>query len=227
MKLAKKILAIISIACVVICVGLLIGAIFGLPAFEAPVLNILLCFAVVGVGAFMAIGSVEIFNKNKIVSIVTLSLLGSLGLFALIVFISNFKTPDIFNRITGILAIGTVFFNIIVSNYIKLRKNYFVLQIITYVAICIIDILLTILICGVQIFEVPFMPQLFGVLCLVTFALICTVLILASRIRKVATTDEDTRKAKNTVTISKQEYEDLLNKIKLLEEENAKLKQSE
>ena len=225
MKLAKKILAITSIVCVVICVGLLIGAIFGLNTFKTPLLNILLSFAIVGVGSVMAIGSVEIFNKNKTISIITLSLLASLGLFALIIFISNFSTPDVFNRITGVLAIGTVFFNIIVSNYIKLRKNYFALQIITYIIICIVDILLTLLVCGVPIFEISFMPQMFGVICLIAFALICMVSIMASKLRKV-TVDENITPKKDTVVISKQEYEELLTKIKLLEEENINLKQS-
>ena len=120
--------------------------------------------------------------------------------------------PALFNNLTMVLAIATVFFCIIVSTHLKLEKIYLALQIITYGLVIIIDILLTLLIFGVQIFEVPGLTEIFWTICLVTFALICVNGVLGKK-----SADSNDGNNKKFVKIPVEEYEALKARVKELE----------
>lgn len=221
MKTTKKVLTIVSLVCVIISVGLLIGAIFGLGVFKKPLLAVLLSFATIGVASAFSINSLSMQKRNRSLSYATLGLMGVTTLMALIIYISNFTTAVYFNKVILVLGIFAVLFNIIVSLILKLDKNYLILQIITYVIILAIDIILTLQVFGVNVFGLKGFWKIFLVLCLLAFGLLCTTSILS---RKTASDEKDYSEKEKKVTLSQQQYNELLQKITSLEAENAELK---
>ena len=211
LKKVKKILSIVTIATLCIPILMLILAIFGVEVFEGVLLKFLLTFATIAVACAFSINALNIFEKNKIISIVSISLLGLSALLGFIIYWSEFTMPALFNNLTMVLAIATVFFCIIVSTHLKLGKKYLVLQIITYCLVIIIDILLTLLIFGIEIFEVKGLSEIFWTICLVTFALICVTGVLGKK------SNDNSESNKKYVKIPVEEYESLKARLAELE----------
>lgn len=222
MKKTKKILTTVSLVAMILSVIMLIGAIFGLKVFSGVLLKFLLSFAAIAVGCAFAINAVSIYSRKRIISIVSLFLLGLSVVFALIIFWAGFDASVGFNKFTLILAMLTVFFNIIVSLIIKLDRRYLVLQIITYALILVIDIVLTLQIVNVDIFAIKNFWKFFLAICLVAFALLCATGILG---RKYDGGDKPAKEKQDFVKLSQTEYDELKQKLKTLEEENQVLKQ--
>lgn len=221
MKTAKKVLTILSIVCVIVSVVLLIGAIFKLKVFRKPLLNVLLSFATVGVASAFSLNSLTMHKKNRTIAYTTLGLMGVATLMALIIFFSNFTTPVYFNKVIIVLGMFAVLFNIIISLILKLDKKFLVLQIITYAIILAIDIMLTLQVFKVDIFGIKGFWKIFLVLCILAFGLLCTTSIIS---RKTITDEKDTIDTSKKITLTKQEYDAMLKKISMLENENNQLK---
>lgn len=218
MEKAKKILTYIALATMGISVFMLILAIFGVKIFDLDgvLFKILLSFATIAVASAFSINALNILKTQKIIPYISLGLLSLCSLFGFIVYWTNFEL-GVFNTITGVLAIATVFFCIIVSLNNKNQKRFFALQIITYIVICIVDIILSLLICGVEVFNaIP--SEIFWVACLVAFGLLCTLAILGKKKNGEVIDD------KKYIRVDKTEYESLKNRLQELEEENAELK---
>lgn len=221
MRKTKKILTITSLVAMSLCVLLLIGAIFGLKVFDGAVLKILLTFATIAVGSAFAISAVNIFDRNRIISIVALSLIALSMVFGLIVFWMGFNVSVAFNKFTLILSMLAILFNIIVSLILKLDKRYLVLQIITYAFIVLIDIILTLQILNVDVFGIKSFWKYFIAICLIAFGLLCATSIIGRR-SDVGQKDDKTN---GFVKVSKIEYEEMKKRIESLEEENRILRE--
>ncbi|MBQ4557802.1 MAG: hypothetical protein IJA61_00290 [Clostridia bacterium] len=220
MKTAKRILTGVSLGTMSAAVLMLLLALFGLSKiiFSGVGLNFLLSFAIISIASAFSINACNILSKRRVIATINLSLLGvSTFLFILTIWIENF--PKLLSNMTYILAIATIFFSIIVSLNLKLGKRQKVLQILTYTTIIIIDIMLSMLILGVELFEIDGLGTLFVALCLVTFGLLCATAILG---KKAAS--DNTKSDKNTITITKEEYNNLKNRITELENEINQLK---
>lgn len=219
MKLAKKVLSGISLGSMILAVVMLLVALFGGSefVFSGVGLDLLLSFAIIAVASAFAINACNVYSRKKIISIINLSLLGLCVLLGLLsVWIGDF--PLLLANITYVLAIATVFFGIIVSLNLKLGKRQRVLQGITYVCVIVIDIILTLLIFGVDVFAVDGLSTMFIALCLVAFALLCATAILG---KKSITEDVN---SSDMITISKIEYENLKAKVFELQQEIKELK---
>lgn len=210
LRLTKKILTIVAICTVSISVLMLILAIFGVSVFQGVLLNLLLSFATIAVASALAINSVNLLNKNRVVSIIATCLLAICTIFALIIYWSNIQTPIAFNKLTILLGIASVFFNIIVSFTINFGKNFKALQWITYSLIIVLDIILTLIVLDVDVFALPMFWEIFAVICLVVFALICTMLILGKKLRDNPPIEKEN--SNEYVKILKTEYEELKRK---------------
>lgn len=221
MRKTKKILTITSLVAMSLCVLLLIGAIFGLKVFDGTVLKILLTFATIAVGSAFAISAVNIFDRNRIISIVALSLIALSMVFGLIVFWMGFNVSVAFNKFTLILSMLAILFNIIVSLILKLDKRYLVLQIITYAFIVLIDIILTLQILNVDVFGIKSFWKYFIAICLIAFGLLCATSIIGRRSDVVQKDD----KTNGFVKVPKTEYEEMKKRIESLEEENRILRE--
>lgn len=224
MKTAKRTLSIIAISSLVGAVLMLILAVFGVEGlFKYPLLAVMETLAIICVGSALSINALLIFPKKKKLAIVDLSLLSSLTLLSIITFWIEAVSNSFFGKIVLILGIATIFFNIIVSNYLKLAKSKLALQIITYCLIIVLDILLTMQILGVNLFDLDWFAKVFIVLCLVTFVMLIVLIILAKKspVGEHLVDNEDKTKY---VKIEKSEYEAMKQKIAELEKEIETLK---
>ncbi len=213
----KKILTIVTLVSIAIPILLLIGAIFGLEVFSGFTLKLMLTLATVAVAGAFSINALNIYNKRKVIAMISISLLCLCSILAFVIFWSNFTTPTIFNNLVIVLAMATVLFCIIVSMHLKLEKKFLIIQIITYSLIIIIDIILTLIVFGIDVLSIEGLSQLFWTMCLTTFALLCTTGILG---KKASSLDsKDSNSSNKFVKISIEEYENLKNRIKELEAE--------
>ena len=221
----KKVLTIIALVTLIIDIGLLISAIFGAPVFEWGILTkILLSSVTLTVASAFAITAVGYINKQRVLSIITLSMLGLLCIFAFVIYWNSILFNNVFTQITVTLAILTVTFCLLVNVGVRLDKKFFALQIVTYILMAISDILLILLVWGVPLFSIAVLSQIIGVIFLVTFALWCSLSILS---RKNQSVNDETKVSVESVTISKLEYQALKRENEELKAEIKKLKGEE
>lgn len=211
MKLARKILTFTAIGSLAAVVIILIMAIFGLDVFTGDWLKILLTLATVTVASAVLINSTNYMQKKKIIAYISMGLTCALVVLALVILWGALSVTDTISKITLILAMATIFFNIIISINLKLEKSYIALQAVSYFLIAVIDVLLTIVILGINLFEYNGFWQGFAVGCLVLFGLLCALGILARKPKEEI--------SKDSITISKAEYNSLLQKIEDLQAE--------
>ncbi|MBE5734917.1 MAG: hypothetical protein E7361_00475 [Clostridiales bacterium] len=207
----KKILTICTICFIAIPILILICAIFGLDVFTGTTLYIILSLATLAISGVFCINALNMYNKNKTISIISISLLLISSLLAIIIYWSNFTTTLAFNNFTIILAMTTILFCIIISLHLRLGKQLLPLQITTYVIVIIIDVLITINICFFEIIAINGINQIFWTMCLVALALLCTTAILSKK--SISTDSTNTKYIKITV----EEYNALKSKISELE----------
>ena len=215
MKTVKKVLSISSIISVCAVVLMLIMAIFGASIFTGVGLKLLLSFATIALGSALALTATGNLEKHKTVTIIALALIVICSLFGFVIYWAAIKLVSPFGKFTAILGIITILFNIIVSLNLRLGKQKLALQTITYILIIIIDIILTLLIYGVKLFDINGFWQFFAIIALVTFALLCTLSIMSRRLNA----------EKTETPVNKNSTYELEQRIVLLEEENRKLKE--
>ncbi len=216
MEKIKKTLLGISLSTLAISCLLLILSVFGVKVFEGVLFRILLISSTLAVACGLAINELNVIRRKKILGLVGLGLLGLSVLFALIIFCSNLLMQyNIFNQITSIIAISSVLFIVIIALYSKFGKRMLPLQIITYICLIILDILLSLLIAGVKLFEINGILELFIVLIIISVGLLIASSVISSKIKNTTTSNVNDKDAK--ITILKSEYD-------ALKEENARLK---
>ena len=234
-KVIQKGLTIASIAGVGVIVLMLILSLLikNLKLFEEDfVQGIFLSVVVITAAVYFCSNALSIIKQRKILAYISLGLLGLSLILALICFWYMWGVPlynkevgklarDVnegFGKFTGIMAIFTILFVIIVNSYTKLGKKLLPFQIITYVFVLTIDIILTLAIMGVEVFKNSGFVTIFVILCLITFALMCVVNILAAKHYRQTLIDTSEKVDNDEyITIKRSEYEALLNKIKELE----------
>ncbi len=213
----KKVLMIISLSTLALSCLMLILAIFKVKIFEGVPLRILLISSAIAISCAVSITEINIIKQKKVLGLVSLSLLMLSVLFALIIFCSPLlNNANAFNRLTGILSIFSILFMIIISLNTKLEKKFFALQIITYIFVCVIDIMLSLLIAGVDLFNITAMTEIFWILIVVSVGLLITLSVLSSK-KNVENINKHNDN-NETITITKTEYDALL-------KENAELKE--
>ena len=222
MEKSKKILMITSLSALAVSCVMLILAVFKLPIFEGVLLRILLIVSTIAVSCAIAINELSIIKRKKILGYVGVGLLGLSVLLAMIVFCSNLLfTESVFNRITGIVSISSVVFIFIISIYSKLGKSLLGLQIPTYISLGLVDIMLSLLISGVELFSINGMLQTFIVLIIISVGLFIASSVVSSRKKSTATNDV---KASEMITISRAEYQKLLTENEELKKQLEALK---
>lgn len=219
----KKILMITSISAVGAAALMLILQVLGVPVFGTEiVLRILLIVATLGVSSGIALSEIAVIKRKKILGYIGLGLLALSTLLALVIFCTNIlKTGGVYVKITGITALISILFIMIITFYSKLENHLLGLQIPSYTFFCGVDLFLVLLVAGVKVFSVKGMTELFIILCIVSVALMITISVIAARHK-----GEENQKADNKkfVTIPVEEYESMKAEI---EELKQKLQKSE
>lgn len=224
MEKTKKTLMIVSLCTLAISCIMLILAVFKVKIFEGVPLRLLLVFSTIAVSCGISINELAVIKRKKILGFVGLGLLALSVVMAMIIFCSKLlDMASVFNRITGIVSVSSVLFIVIISLYSKLGKSVLGLQIPTYVCLIALDIMISLLIGGVALFEQNGMLQVFIVLIIVCVGLLIASSVISSK-RKSVGEDFSHKGNIKMVTISIAEYESLKNENELLKKENQELK---
>lgn len=209
MNKTKKSLMIVSLVTLAISCLMLILAVFKVDVFHGIALRFLLIFATTSLACAIAISEINIIERKRILGFIGLGLLTLSVLMALVVFCSPLLfNYNVFNRITGIVAVLSVAFIAILSIYSKLEKSLLGLQIPTYVALGVLALMISILIGGFNLLEIKGMLEVLIIDAIVTAGLLIASSVIASK-RKDGNKPE-----------TKQESE-----LEMLKTENLRLKQ--
>lgn len=209
MNKTKKSLMIVSLITLAISCLMLILAVFKVDVFHGIALRFLLIFATTSLACAIAISEINIIERKRILGFIGLGLLTLSVLMALVVFCSPLLfNYNVFNRITGIVAVLSVAFIAVLSIYSKLEKSLLGLQIPTYVALGVLAIMISILIGGFNLLEIKGMLEVLIIDAIVTVGLLIASSVIASK-RKDGNKPE-----------TKQESE-----LEMLKTENLRLKQ--
>lgn len=209
MNKTKKSLMIVSLVTLAISCLMLILAVFKVDVFHGIALRFLLIFATTSLACAIAISEINIIERKRILGFIGLGLLTLSVLMALVVFCSPLLfNYNVFNRITGIVAVLSVAFIAVLSIYSKLEKSLLGLQIPTYVALGVLAIMISILIGGFNLLEIKGMLEVLIIDAIVTVGLLIASSVIASK-RKDGNKPE-----------TKQESE-----LEMLKTENLRLKQ--
>lgn len=209
MNKTKKSLMIVSLVTLAISCLMLILAVFKVDVFHGIALRFLLIFATTSLACAIAISEINIIERKRILGFIGLGLLALSVLMALVVFCSPLLfNYNVFNRITGIVAVLSVAFIAILSIYSKLEKSLLGLQIPTYVALGVLALMISIIIGGFNLLEIKGMLEVLIIDAIVTAGLLIASSVIASK-RKDGNKPE-----------TKQESE-----LEMLKTENLRLKQ--
>lgn len=209
MNKTKKSLMIVSLVTLAISCLMLILAVFKVDVFHGIALRFLLIFATTSLACAIAISEINIIERKRILGFIGLGLLTLSVLMALVVFCSPLLFHyNVFNRITGIVAVLSVAFIAVLSIYSKLEKSLLGLQIPTYVALGVLALMISILIGGFNLLEIKGMLEVLIIDAIVTVGLLIASSVIASK-----------RKDDNKPE-TKQESE-----LEMLKKENLRLKQ--
>ena len=185
--------------------------------FNGLFLSIALSLAVICTCCFFANSAVDVIDRTKTLSIISLSLLLLATVVALLLFwiYPGFSSvPDWFGKLSISIALFSVFFTIVISINAKFAGHYKVLKYIYFSLFAITILIILLEIFGVEIIDS--IGTIFVILCLVVFALFCVCSILAKRVRYAVEA--------NYIKIDKTEFDQLNYRLKELEEENKELK---
>ncbi len=209
MNKTKKSLMIVSLVTLAISCLMLILAVFKVDVFHGIALRFLLIFATTSLACAIAISEINIIERKRILGFIGLGLLTLSVLMALVVFCSPLLfNYNVFNRITGIVAVLSVAFIAVLSIYSKLEKSLLGLQIPTYVALGVLALMISIIIGGFSLLEIKGMLEVLIIDAIVTVGLLIASSVIASK-RKDGNKPE-----------TKQESE-----LEMLKTENLRLKQ--
>lgn len=223
MEKFKKILMIISLSTLGIAVLMLIsGVIFNLPVFtDKTLLKILLTDATVAITTGISINEISVIKRKKILGFVALGLLLASATLAIILFI----VPSLFSnsamvKATSIVAISSLLFITITSNYSKLDNYLLPFQIISYLVFLAVDTFIALLIAGVNVFFNGGMVSLFVVLCILAVGFMIALSVLSSKRKNeepaVKHTTIEKIEDENKMIVSKAEYYSMKEEIEKL-----------
>ena len=210
MKLTKKITSIATILATVITCLTLIMLLFEVKLFKDFNLNMLLTMSTIGIGGFFAINSMNMISKNKIIGFVSLGLISASVLLIVLAVWIDFNS-DIYAKLTIVLGLISILFNVIVSSGLALGKSKMIWQVIVYIIVFI-----TLLIATLAIFGVVDIGEILTLFLMMLILSVFGVIILKIFSKKaVADLVEEN---KDMVKISKSEYAMLLDKAKKYDE---------
>ncbi len=227
----KKILTMVTIIC--LATAGLIGILFmiNLKAefinddFSAFLVNVLLTLLVVFSAGLFLLNAVEAISRKNPLGFVSAGLIGLASLMFLVFIWSDIEKNTTYIHLTWVISAITILFNVIVGNAIVIGKKLLPLQIINYLTLFYVELALVLLLLELPIFFENDMWLLFAIVAIVwiVFSIILSIKkksILRSK-AKSTSVEAPAETVQETVTITKSEYQALLDKIADLENQLA------
>ena len=210
MNLAKKIVTYVTIGAVSLVSLLLILMLCKLNIFGSRGWSVVLTFVCIGVGGFFAINGINMTYKNKLIGYISLALI-AVSVFLIILSTWISIESNLYSMITWSLGLVSVLFTIIVSSSLDLGKNKLVWQIVVYSIVGISDIFTTLLIFGV----LDVIKLITPLLILIILSVVGVIILKVFAKKNVSDTQIV---EKDTIKISRAEYQLLLEKAKKYDE---------
>lgn len=202
----RKIIAIISISCVSLAAIIGILLLFKVITFSEIIGKILLTLLTFFLGSLLSLNSVDAIRRKNIIGYISEGLLLlSILLVLVLIFVTNEKTISTLRTITTIVASFSAWFSIFVANIMKLGKKLLIIQVIEYLGLATLFITL-------DIFLLSNKLLIEGTI-LIAVGIVTLVLSIVLSIKAKLSQDE-----KSLITITVEEYNKLLNRIKELED---------
>lgn len=227
----KKILTLVTIVC--LATAGLIGIMFlvniladfigeGLSSFLVKVLFTLL--VVFSAGLFL-LNAVEAISRKSIFGFISAGLIAVSSLMFLVFIWALWQKIDegsAYLHATWIISAATILFNVIVGNVIGLGKKLLPLQIINYVTLFYVELVIVMLICGNSSLFEESRWLLFAIVAIVWIVFSIILSIKKKAIARAAVNGEKIQpQAADTVTLTRADYQALLDKIADLENQLA------
>lgn len=227
----KKALTLVTIVC--LATAGLIGIMFlvnilaefigdGLSSFLVKVLLTLL--VVFSAGLFL-LNAVEAISRKSIFGFISAGLIAISSVLFLVFIWGLWKKIDqgsAYLHATWIISAATILFNVIVGNVIGLGKKLLALQIINYVTLFYVELVIVMLICGNNTLFEESRWLLFAIVAIVWIVFTIILSIKKKAIARAAVSVAESKPVKgDTVTISRADYQALLDKIADLENQLA------
>ena len=207
----KKGLTIGTLVALGACALMLILSVFGISFFEGVKGSILATTATLTAAGYFGLRSNTMLSKNKILGYISFGLIG-LSLIFMILFIWSIVENGIFNLAVLTVSLLSVLFIFLVSNNLKLGKQFLPVQIICEAILSLLIVL--ILISSYGWIELEDILTLFWITIILSVVSIITISILANKVQG----DTIVESKDGYVKIAKKEYEELLAKAKELKE---------
>ena len=209
----KKIFVSMAIGSVALAGIIVIGCIFGLMDFEGVVLNIVLSAVTLCVGSVFAINATMLRERsNKLVSTIGFALIGvSVLLFLLLIWVGG----EVLFKAAIVIGVGSAFANIIMSNAVRLGYRFLVVQIVEYAMVFLIDIVIVLNTFDIDVLAIEIVSKLFVTVCIAAVVGVVSLSVLA---KKQGSDDVALAMDDDMITISKEEYESLVEKARLYDE---------
>ncbi len=223
----KKALTLVTIVCLAL--AGLIGIMFlvniladfigeGLSSFLVKVLFTLL--VVFSAGLFL-LNAVEAISRKSIFGFISVGLIAVSSLLFLVFIWGLWKKIDqgsAYLHATWIISAATILFNVIVGNVIGLGKKLLPLQIVNYVTLFYVELVIVMLICGNSSLFEESRWLLFAIVAIVWIVFSIILSIKKKAIARAAVNGEKIQpQAADTVTLTRADYQALLDKIADLE----------
>ena len=211
-KKLRKIISYVSIASVAIAGLIGLGLLFKIISMTEVVGNILLSVLITFLAGICLLNAAEAVVKRNKVGIITAALvIISSVLFLIMVWVGKYFGDfyNAYSKITVIVAMATLLFDLFIGNYIVMKNKYLVLQIIDYVAFLYIEVAISMAILGNSALITAYIPF---VAAIIVFLVLFAILRIKVREKRTENVVSD-----GQVAVSKDEYE-------ALKAENARLK---
>ena len=202
----KRVFTIITISSFCLSALLLILAIFGAIAFEGFWLDIIISIASIAVGGFFGINALNIYNKNRLLSLISLSLICVSVLGIIIVSLFEIDAPIVANLIFSI-ALLSVLFNAIVTNVATFGRRYLALQMLIYFVLFITISMAIVAIFGVDLSDII---QLFITAIVLSVVGVVVLSVLRKKSKDVVGTINIPIDEYNTLVYKANEYDKLM-----------------
>ncbi len=206
----KRILTIISLACLGISALISVLAIFNVFDFSGIPLSILFTLLTILSASILLNNIAKLLEQKNIFSILISVLIGiSAILFLIVIWAKNLN--DNFLKITVVFSFISIFANIVVSNILKLNKKLLWLQIPAYITLAYVELVITLLVFDNKVLYEN-MTALFFAVVIITISLLVALSILSRKY------EDNINYQKDKITISIEEYEGLKREIAELKE---------
>lgn len=200
-KALRKIISYVSIASVAVAGLIGLGVLFKIIPMSDVIGNVLLSVLIVFLAGLCLLNASEaVAKKNKLGLITAALVIISSALFLVMVWAGKYFGDfyEVYSKITVIVAMATLLFDLFIGNYIVMKTKYLLLQIIDYVAFLYVEVAISMAILGNNVLVEHYLPLVAAIIVFLVLFAILRIKVKEKRTENVISKEEyETLKAEN------------------------------